>query len=123
MAAPEDTRRCIIERTNYERWLARPFDDPNGQEAIVLSKAELLHALPCCDEGISLPPINEGVLYVVTAATLNVRATPGTTQAPAGTLRLNDQVWARASDVSGWLEITKGVYAGRFIAAAYARPM
>lgn len=123
MGAPEDTRRCIVEKSAHDRWLARPFDDPNGQEIIVLSKPELLHALPCCDEGTTPPPADEGRLYVVTAGTLNVRSAPNTSQAPVGTLRLNDQVWCAAADVSGWLRITKGVYAGRFIAAAYARPM
>jgi hypothetical protein len=123
MGAPEDTRRCIVERTNHERWLARPFDDPNGQEVIVLSKAELLHALPCCDTLAEKPPAGSGTLYVVTAPTLNVRVTPSTAQAPVGTLRQGDQVWCVAANVSGWLRIERGAYAGKFIAAAYARPM
>lgn len=123
MSAPEDTRRCIVEKANHDRWLTRPFDDPNGQEVIVLSKAELMHALPCCDDGISVPPVEEGVLYVVTAATLNVRATPGTSQTPVGQLQSGAQVYCVAANVSGWLRITRGTYAGRFIAAAYARPM
>lgn len=118
----EITRRCIVGRSEHERWLARPFDDPNGQEIIVLSKSELMHALPCCDEETATLPVDEGALYVVTAAALNVRSAPNTSQVPVGTLRQNDRVWCVAADVPGWLRITKGVYAGRFIAAAYARP-
>jgi hypothetical protein len=121
MVATERTRREIVEASPHEKWLARPFDDPNGQEIITLSKVELYRGLDC--DGVLTPPPATGALYETTAtAGLNVRVAPNTSAERVGSLPLGTQVRAVVHDAS-WLRIVEGEHAGRYVASAYARPM
>lgn len=121
MAATERTRREIVEASPHEKWLARPFDDPNGQEIITLSKVELYRGLDC--DGILTPPPATGALYETTAtAGLNVRVAPNAGAQRVTSLPNGSQVRCIVYDES-WLQIVEGEHAGRYIASAYARPL
>jgi len=119
MVAIEQTRRQKVLASAYDEWVARPFASPNGPDIIVLSKDELAHGLFDCDEVLKKP---EGEVYEITAATLNVRAAPGTASSIVGTLTTGAQVRAVVHNES-WLRIVEGAYADRFIASAWAVPL
>ena len=119
MAAQERTRREIVAESVFEEWVAKPLQEPNGQEIITLSKDELYRGLDC--DGILAKPA-DGKVYEVTAGTLNVRAAPGTSSAIVGSLVTGERVRAVVHNES-WLMIVEGAYADRFIAAAWAIPL
>ena len=123
MAATEPERWDLVRASTHDKWLARPFDDPNGVEMIVLSKDELLHALPRSNPCTPVPPAPDARLYETTAANgLNVRAEPSTTAQKVASLPLGTEVRAVVHNES-WLRIVEGAYADRFIASAWAVPL
>lgn len=74
-----DNRFDIVAALPDEQWVAHPLNQDGEippQEIIVLSKAELQHALPRSDA--TVPPTVVKVQMSVQTATLNVRDAPST---------------------------------------------
>lgn len=84
-------------------------DDQPYRREFMLSKIEL--------KAIVYPVPSR--LAVVTATKLNVRTGAGTTFPTVAQLTAGNQVKVIDADVTGWLKITEGDYAGRFISSAY----
>jgi hypothetical protein len=114
MVANEAERWDVVQASEHERWLARPFDDPNGVELIVLSKDELLHALPRTNPCVQEPPPVPSEKRRATV-TLNIRTTPSTAALKAGSVAAGTVVdvtekasadgydWRRLADGRGWV--------------------